>query len=171
MVQITAILGFILLVAGHQLYWLFVAVVGFVSGGLLADQLQIAQSSWEMLSFSIASGILGGLLGIYLKKWAVALASAAAGIYILQSTPQLLGWANSLQSWPIMLAAALIFAILIIVWFDGAIIFISTIAGTVLIARNVNFITVGTSAILLVLVVIGISAQFILSQYSRPEIS
>jgi hypothetical protein len=171
MVEITAILGFILLVAGHQLYWLFVGGVGFIAGGLVANQLQIAQSPWELLTFSMATGVLGILLGFYLKKWAVALAAALSGVYIIQSITEVFGWSAGLQSWPILLAVALIFAVLVVVWFDWAVILISTLSGTVLVVRNVQIAAVGPGAIVLVLVLIGLSAQFILSQYSRPEIS
>ena len=75
--------GILLLFLGRKLFWLFVAVVGFLVGMTFAPELLPNQPDSVILVISLITGLLGALLAAMLQKLAVALAGFAAGGYIV----------------------------------------------------------------------------------------
>jgi hypothetical protein len=92
---ILVVIGFILLVAGHQTTWLYVGGVAFLMGSLLAERFNFVQTEIEMIIFSITSGVIGSLLVAYLRKFMVVLAAFLSGGYICYFLPEVLGWDTS----------------------------------------------------------------------------
>jgi len=74
--------GILLLFLGRKLFWLFVAVVGFLVGLTYISQILPGQTETVILAVSLIAGLLGALLAVLMQKFAVGLAGLAAGGYI-----------------------------------------------------------------------------------------
>lgn len=166
---ILVVVGFILLVAGHQASWLYVGGVTLLIGGLLADQLNIVHKEIDMIIFSFTSGVLGALLCAYLRKFMVILAALISGGYICYFLPEALGWDTSWINWVIILLVALASAVMIFIWGALPLILISTLLGTTLIIQNMSIASVGPIGMFIVLLIFGLVAQWVLWHYSKPD--
>ena len=60
--------GVLLLFLGRKLFWLFVAVVGFLIGMTFAPELLPNQPDSVILTISLIVGLLGALLAALLRK-------------------------------------------------------------------------------------------------------
>ena len=168
---ITILLGFVLLVGGNQLYWMFVGTVGFLLGARIAELIGFDQSEWQLLTFSLAAGLACTFLSYYLKKIMVILAGFLAGGYFITSMPAVLGWSEILASWQSFVIAGALSSLLLILSYSLALIVVSTLSGSTLIVQNLTFGTVSTQAMFLVLIIFGIIAQWVLMQYTmRPGV-
>ncbi len=76
------VLGLLLLLLGRRLFWLFVAVAGFVVGVQAAPYILPHQSELFLLGIALVLGVIGALLAIFLQKVAIALGGFVAGGYI-----------------------------------------------------------------------------------------
>jgi hypothetical protein len=98
--------GALLLVLGRKLFWLFVAVVGFATGLMLATRFFQTQPEWLQLLIGIGFGLVGALLAYFFQEIAIAVAGFLAGGYIALSLTvsrgYYLSWApSSAPSWPL----------------------------------------------------------------------
>jgi len=73
------LLGTVLLFAGRKLYWLFIAVVGFSAGFLLANFLVPQSSTWLLILIGLIIGSLCALLAVFLNRLAVVLVGFLGG--------------------------------------------------------------------------------------------
>lgn len=148
--------GVLLLLLGRKLFWLFVAVVGFLVGITFIPQLLPDQTQSVILTVSLIAGLLGALLTVLLQKFAVGLAGLAAGGYIAFYLLQMSSFNAGEYQWLAILAGALIGAVLSGSMYDWALILITSAAGAVLISQGI-----GLEAYLLILglVVVGIIVQ------------
>lgn len=78
----TLVLGFILLVLGRRLFWLFVALVGFLMGMEFTGVILGDQPKWVMLFIGLGTGLIGALLAVLIERLAFALAGFYAGAYL-----------------------------------------------------------------------------------------
>lgn len=169
MSAILVVIGFLILVTGHQSGWLYVGGVAFMSGGLLADQLSIAHTELEMIIFSLTSGALGALLVAYLRRIMVTIAGFISGGYVLYYLPAALGWDTGWINWILVALAGIASAILIFLWGPLPLILISTLLGATLIVQHLTFGSLGATGMFIVLSIFGLIAQWILWQYSKPD--
>ncbi len=167
---ITVLLGFVLLVGGNQLYWMFVGATGFFLGARIAELIGFNQSEWQQLTFALATGMACTFLSYYLKKIMVVLAGFLAGGYFITSMPAVLGWNEIMAGWQAFVIAGALTSILLALSYNLALIAISSLAGSALIVQNLTFGNVSTEAMFLVLIIFGIIAQWVLMQYTmRPQ--
>lgn len=166
---ILIILGFILLIVGHQLPWVFVATAGFISGLFLAEHPVLALSGMSLITFSTGLALVSGLLVIYLKRFMVVLAGFLAGVYVCNYLPEALHWDIGGISWPVLILVGAIFAILILVWYGLPLIVVSSIAGATLVVQYIQFHTISEVPLFIILLIFGIIAQYVLMQYNRSE--
>jgi hypothetical protein len=166
---ILVVIGFILLVAGHQGSWLYVGGVTLLIGSLLADQLNIVRKEIDMIVFSFTSGVLGALLVVYLRKFMVVLAAFISGGYICYFLPEALGWDTSWINWVIVLLVGLACAVMTFIWGALPLILISTLLGATLIVQNMRIASVGPVGMFIVLTIFGLVAQWLLWHYSKPD--
>ena len=128
------ILGVVLLLAGRRLYWLFVGVVGFGLGIVLAQEFFRPEGfagatdgrEWGLL-IGVVGGLVGAVLAVLFQKLAVALAGAVAGGFGGWVLFEAFG-AGSL-AWLGMAIGAVLGAILVVRLFDWGLIFFSSVAG------------------------------------------
>src|SRR6187200_2140589 len=70
----TIIAGVVLLFFGRRLFWLFVALIGFIAGMSLATQVLAIHEQWLLLLIAIGCGILGALIALFLQRLAIGIA-------------------------------------------------------------------------------------------------
>ena len=85
MVIANIIVGLALLVLGKRLFWLFVGAIGFIAASDAAAAYFSALPHWQILTISIAAGLLGVLLAIFFQKLAIVLVGFYAGGYLAVS--------------------------------------------------------------------------------------
>ena len=76
------ILGIILLLFGRKLFWLFVAVAGFIVGIEFAAMFLADKPQWVLLLVGFATGSLGAIVAIFAQRFAFALAGFYAGTFL-----------------------------------------------------------------------------------------
>src|SRR4051812_37289435 len=113
--------GGLLLVLGRKLFWLYVAILGFVTGLTVASRLFNVQPEWLQLVIAIGFGILGAILAYFFQEIAVAVAGFLAGAYVaLTLATSVAG--NAMQngdvlSWVVFIVGGLIGAVLAVMLF------------------------------------------------------
>jgi hypothetical protein len=154
-----ALVGAVILLFGRRLFWLCVAAVGFAAGIELGPHLVHEPSPLLALSFALILGFVGALLALFLQKIAIAVVGfLSGGKLALALAAAFLG--NAAQYyWLTFIIGGVIGALLLIMLFDWALIFISSIVGAYLIQSVVNLPPTGMTILFLVLVVIGIVVQ------------
>lgn len=166
---IMVILGFIILATGHQLPWVFVATVSFISGIFLGEQSYVPLSGVKLITFSLGLALVSGLLVIYFKRFMVALAGLLSGAYVCYYLPNSLGWNTSWISLPVLVLSGAICAGLILAWYSLPLILVSSIAGATIVIQYVQFQRINELFLFIIFLLFGITAQWVLMQYSRPE--
>jgi len=151
--------GGLLLLLGRKLFWLFVAVAGFLIGTTFAPQLLPDQPQSVILTISLIAGLLGALLTAILRKIAVALAGFVAGGYIVYYLLQTVAQNPGRMQWLAILAGALIGAVLAGSMFDWALILITAASGSVLVSKGLNLSMPISAFVLLGLFVFSVVAQ------------
>lgn len=164
------LVGAALLFLGRQLYWLFVAGVGFLMAMDLVPRLAQVDSTLVVLIIALAAGLVGALLAVLLQKAAIAIAGFFAGGYaMLTLVRNVLGLETTLVTWALILVGAILAGTLILVLFNGALIVLSSLTGAWLITQGLD--PAGglmTRIAFLVLVATGILIQAGLSR-RRPS--
>jgi hypothetical protein len=132
-------LGAALLLAGRQLFWLFVAAVGFFAAlhfaqGVLGDE----HRDWALIA-SLLAGAVGAGLAVIVQKFAVALAGAVTGGYLLDQF-----FRSTLEQYPtfgwlFVALAAVLGALLMVKLFRWALIVVTSLAGAHLLLAMVEW--------------------------------
>lgn len=147
-----------LLMLGRRLYWLFVAVVGFVvTLGLVTEYID-PEPNWVTLALSVGIGLFGALLAVFLQKLAVALAGFGAAAYLAYEVAgRMLLDVNAATV--AALVAGVLGALFASLLFDWALILLSSLAGAVLLVDS--FVLDDTLALVVtaVVAVAGVAIQ------------
>jgi len=151
--------GVFLLFFGRKLFWLFVAVVGFLIGMMYIPELLPGQADNVILVVSLIAGLLGALLAVLLQKFAVGMAGMAAGGYVTYYLLQIISLEIGNYQWLAILAGALLGAVLAGSMVDWALILVSSAAGASVIAQNLPLEMPFNAILLLGLTILGIIAQ------------
>jgi len=158
LIILNAILGVALLIAGRRIFWLFIAILGFVAGMQLAN-FYLHGPEWQTLLAGLVLGAIGAGLAIFLERIAIAVAGFLAGGYILVALAGLMGVDQVPLKWLIYLVGAIIGVILVSLLFDWAIISLSSLAGASLILGAFSLDAGLARLAFLVLVIIGVVLQ------------
>jgi hypothetical protein len=159
------VLGLIMLVFGRKLFWLFVAIVGFLVGMEFTNLLLVNQPLGVQLLGGLAAGLLGALLAIFVQRVALILAGFFAGAYLALLLVHPLGIAGA--SLFLAVAGGVIGAIVAALLMDWAIIVLSCLVGAGAIVSRLGLRDVNTAIVFLVLVIIGILVQAKLMEQSK----
>jgi hypothetical protein len=151
--------GVLLLFLGRKLFWLFVAVVGFLIGMTFAPELLPNQPDSVILTISLIAGLLGALLAALLQKVAVGLAGFAAGGYIVYYLLEFVTVNLGDYQWMAILAGGILGALLAGSMFDWALILITSASGATIISRGLALAMPISVIVLVALLVIGVVAQ------------
>jgi hypothetical protein len=158
------VVGLGVLTLGRQLYWLFVAGVGFVVGITLANRLLDTPSAVVALLVALGAGLVGGLLALFLQRVAIGLAGfLGGGIFALNLIDVL--QVELRPEWIPFLVGGIFGAVLVAATFDWALVVISSITGAGLIVQAVSLARPLALLLFFALIVVGIVIQA--SQFQR----
>lgn len=132
--------GGILLVLGRKLFWVYLAVLGFVVGLTLATRLFDVQPGWAQIAIGVVFGIVGALLAYFFQEIAVAVAGFFGGAYIAVSfltvfaiRPTQVG---DLLTWSLFIAGGIVGALLAVTLLDWVLVILTSLAGTLLVLEG-----------------------------------
>ncbi len=155
---VNLLFGVLLLFLGRKLFWLFVGAAGFLLGTHYATLFAAGTESARLL-IALAVGIICALLAVLLQKVAIAVGGFIIGAYL--SVDLLHAVAAVPPSWnPVSyIIGGILGAILVVLLFDWALIFLSSLSGASLIVHSVR-LHGGASPILFAgLATVGILVQ------------
>lgn len=149
--------GIVLICFGRRLFWLFIGLLGFFAGFTLATRFFSAQEQWATLAISVLCGLIGILVAVFLQRIAIAIAGFLAGGMFATSLLEITKW----QIDPVVayIVCGIIGALLLSIMFDWALIFLSSLTGALLISRTLSFQPMIETALVVLMVVIGIVIQ------------
>jgi len=159
------VLGIVLLLFGRELFWVTVAIAGFLVAIRFASVMLADQPQWLILCVALGAGVLGALLAILAQRVAFALAGFYGGSLLALMGAQSLGAGeNTVIFFVIGGVVGAVFAALIMDW---AIVVLTCLVGAGAIVEPLGLGPLLTSVTFLALVVIG--ASFQAKRFSRPE--
>jgi hypothetical protein len=168
---ITIIAGLILLFAGRKLYWLFVAVIGFIAGYFLAGQILTQTSTILLIILGLVVGAIGAVLSFFLHQLVIGVAAFVGGGLLALRIIDIIGLGNFEFSWIPFIIGGLFGAILITAVFDWALIILSSLSGAFLISSGTNSNISWSNLAILTLIIIGVFIQtsLILRERAQPS--
>jgi hypothetical protein len=167
---VSAIIGAIILLFGRRLFWLCVAAIGFAGGVELAAYLVHEPSPLLQLTLAILLGFVGALFALFLQRLAIAVAGFVAGgrLAIGLAASFIVHYAE--HYWLIFLIGGVIGALLLLLLFDWALVFISALIGAHLITGALTLPPTGRMLVFVVVVVCGVLVQAAFIGPRRPAV-
>jgi len=166
------LVGIVLLLFGRKLFWLFVAVAGFVAGVEAAHYVFPHQTEVFTLSVALGLGLLGALLAVFLQKVAIAVGGFVGGGYLAAALAGPILRSAGLRYpgvWVCFIIGGILGAILLYIFFNWALIILSSTQGAHLILRGFATPPHYFSILFLALAIIGILIQA--STYRRGPVA
>ena len=163
------LIGLVVLLLGRKLFWLFVAVAGFVLGLILTPQFLPGQPDWLVLLVALGVGIIGAILAVVIQEIAIALAGFIFGGYVLLSLLLAFGIDPGQWYWLIFIIGGLIGAVLVLALFDPALIILSSLVGANLITQALALTPPFDLIVFVGLVIVGVIFQAGLLRREPPE--
>ncbi|MGA9120565.1 MAG: DUF4203 domain-containing protein [Bacteroidota bacterium] len=130
--------GGLLLLFGRKLFWLFVAVAGFLIGFTYLPGILGIQSENAALITGLICGLACGVLAVFIQKIAVGVAGFAATGFLAMNYAGELFHTTGDARWVIFVAAGIVGAVLVHWLFDWALIVISSFVGATLIDQALH---------------------------------
>ena len=158
MAILNIIVGAALLFFGRKVFWLFVAMVGFVAGMSLAAN-TFNGPDWLNITIGLVVGFVAALLAVFVQGFAISLAGFLAGGLIAMQIPPLLNLEGGWLPWLAVIVGGIIGVILINAVLDWALIILSALAGSALIIDAVDLPQVLALIAFIALVIVGFSVQ------------
>jgi hypothetical protein len=154
---INLILGIGLLLAGRKLFWLFIAAAGFFAGVEVANRFWNG-TEWLSIVAGLVVGLLFALLAMGLKTIAISIAGFLLGGSALLSLASAFGIERGI--FILYIIGGILGIIFISIFFDWALIIISSLAGASMIAQTLDMQRVVFSGVIfIILLLIGIVVQ------------
>jgi Domain of unknown function (DUF4203) len=153
------ILGISVLLLGRRLFWLFVGVVGFIAGALLAESFFRGNSGLLVFIFAVVSGVLGALVAVLLQRLSIAVSGFLAGGYVSVVILHHRGLGTDVHSWIPFLVGGVVGALLLSIIFDPALIVLSSLIGAVLIVQPLHVSPPHTGLIFVLVAAAGMVTQ------------
>jgi hypothetical protein len=156
---INLVLGVVLLTTGKKLYWLFVAVIGFVIGLTLANQYVQLTPWWLVYVVAMGTGIIGGILAIFLQHLAVALVGFIVGGYGALQVSGLLGIDAAPNNWMAFIIGGIVGLLLVASVFNWALYLLSAWGGATLVTNAIGLEATVGLVVFFALFVLGVIIQ------------
>ena len=153
------IAGAALLILGRKLFWLFAAVIGFLFGMSIAQQLLPGQSQTIVLLIALAIGGLGAILATMIQKIAIGLSGFLAGGYLVYLMIPALSINFGSFLWVAVIIGGIIGAVLASTMFDWTLIFLSSAIGASVITNHLTLPQPFPLVLLGVLFIMGVIIQ------------
>jgi hypothetical protein len=152
-------IGVLLLLLGCRLFWLFVGVVGFLSGIQFGSQFLTADSRIGVIAIALTVGLLGAVMAIFVQHVVVILAGFLAGGHLVMRVLTLYNWQSDQYVWLLALTGGILGAILALMLLDWALIILSSLIGASLISQALPSDQTATVLFVIVLAISGILIQ------------
>jgi len=155
------VLGIVLLTTGKKLYWLFVAIIGFLIGYAVSTQYLHLQLNppWLIYLIALGGGVIGAVLGIFLQHLAIALVGFIVGGYGAILLTGLLGITNQVSNFMAFIIGGIVGLLLVASIFKWALYILSSWAGATLVTQAIGLkATLGT-VVFFALFVLGMIIQ------------
>ena len=156
---INLVLGVVLLTTGKKLYWLFVAVVGFVIGLALATQYVHLNPAWLIYVVAVGTGVIGALLATFLQHLAIALVGFIVGGYGALYLSTLLGKSSEPFNLMAFVIGGIVGLLLVASVFNWALYMLSAWAGATLVTQAIGLQAQLGLILFFVLFVLGMVIQ------------
>jgi hypothetical protein len=156
---LSAAIGVIVLFFGRKLFWLCVAALGFAAGVTLASQLVNEPTPLLQLTFALLLGFIGALLALFLQKLAIGLVGFLAGGRFAVGLVATFVTQYASHYWLIFIIGGLIGTVLLLMLFDWALIFVSSLIGAHLITSAISLPSTGEILLFSALVLLGVLVQ------------
>jgi hypothetical protein len=159
--------GFIVLLFGRKLFWVFVGVMGFLVGFDLARLYLIEHTPALIYVVAIVFGILGILVALFLQRIAFGIAGFLAGGYAITTLFIRFGWQYVASYELVFLTGGIVGALAVILLTDWGLIILSSLVGAVTISNTLLPDPRWTMLMVIALTAIGIYIQrlFLTKQY------
>src|SRR6266480_5706457 len=156
---LSALIGAVVLFFGRKLFWLCVAAIGFAAGVTLASHIVSEPTPLLQLSFAILLGFIGALLALFVQKLAIGLAGFIAGGRFAVGLIATFVAQYASHYWLIFIIGGLIGTVLLLMLFDWALIFVSSLIGAHLITSAISLPPSGEVLLFSALVLFGVLVQ------------
>lgn len=166
-VVIQILLGLSVLFLGRKLFWLFVGVVGFIAGAMLADLFFRGYSPWLAFIVAAVCGVVGALLAVLLQRVSIALSGFLAGGYVSVVMTHNWGWRTDVHPWVPFVIGGILGALLLSIIFDPVLIVLSSVVGAVLIVQPLGMTPKHTALLFVFLAAAGMIVQTVMP--GRPR--
>jgi Domain of unknown function (DUF4203) len=151
------ILGAIVLLFGRSLFWVFVAIVGFLVGMEIGQQLAANQAAGMQILIGLGLGVVGALVAIFAQRLGFAIAGFYAGGYLGVAADQSIALPSEPMVWFVI--GGVIGALVAFVLMDWAIIVLSSFVGAGAITAALAPESTTSAILFIVLAAIGIIFQ------------
>src|SRR5438477_7960975 len=156
---LSAVIGAVVLLFGRKLFWLCVAAIGFAAGVTLASHIANEPTALLQLTFALLLGFIGALLALFLQKLAIGLAGFVAGGRLAVGLMATFFVQYAAHYWLTFLIGGIIGALLLLLLFDWALIFLSALIGAHLITGAITLPQTGRALLFAGLVLCGAIIQ------------
>jgi hypothetical protein len=151
------LLGCVMLLAGRNIFWLFIALAGFVVGFQLAGIWLADYSLLVQVTVALGAGLLGALLAVIFERVAFALAGFYAAAYLALIMIDRIGGTGGENV--IIMVSGLLGALIAVLVMDWAIIALSALVGAAAIVATFAMPPMIEIAMFTVLVALGVIVQ------------
>jgi len=171
MAVINVVVGGLLLTLGRKIFWFFVAAMGFYAGFELASRYLNIKPDWVALLIALAVGLLGALLAYFFEKLVIGVAGFLAGAFITSRLVALFGSQVQVRNWDwlVILIGGIVGIFLMYAIFEWALIFLSSLAGAILIVEAINLAGLVGLVVGVLLFVFGVVFQTGLNRQKAPR--
>lgn len=159
LILIKLILGLGLLLFGRRLFWFFVAAAGFFAGVELTTRFWNGPE-WLVILAGIGLGILFALLAKAIKSFAIGLAGFLLGGSTLLALAATFGFDRGPMVWVLFIVGGILGVSLLSAFFDWSLIGISSFAGASMIVQSLDIDRPIAGLLILILLLVGMAAQF-----------
>lgn len=157
MTPVTIGAGVVLLLFGRRVFWLFVALTGFLAGAWIAAVLLPGRGDAVAVAVALGSGCLGALLALFAQKVAVGVGGFLAGALLGQASLPL--FPPFVPGWAVMMGAGIVGAVLLLALLDGALMALSALLGASVLAQALPLLPWAQTLAFVALALFGIVFQ------------
>lgn len=155
---INALFGGALLLMGRKFFWLFIGVLGFITGAQFTTTF-VDEPEWLVIAIGLVFGLTFALFAAFLQAIAIWVAGFLSGAYVLSALAAMAGFEGSGSSWVIYVVGGAIGMLLVTFLLDWAIITLSSLAGASLVMGALPFTGINARFIFFILFIFGVLFQ------------
>lgn len=162
-------IGFMMLIAGRPLYWIFVGGIGFMVGNYLGEHTAFVPAEWNNMVLPAIMALVGIAGAYFLRRWSARVAGFIAGGYLWANLLFALGTGTQNASLPLFIAAGVAAFLLLLFLFDAGLVLLSSLTAVTLILSSIKMGNLDQGAMFIILLVLGLITQYLLLQYAKPS--